>query len=123
MSEFDMSGFLASFFDEARERLLSISHRLVLLETGELDAEGLKLMRRDAHTIKGSAQMLGVQDISELGHLFEDAMKYVITHALMHASAMTQFWLFQIPSGLAVIIHFGKILLITDSVGGLYYHS
>jgi len=91
MSEFDVSGFLASFFDEARERLLSINRRLVLLEAGTLDNEGLNLMRRDAHTIKGSAQMLGVQDVSELGHLFEDAMEYTIKHALAHSSAMIQF--------------------------------
>ena len=91
MAEFDVSGFLASFFDEARERLLSINRRLVLLEAGTLDNEGLNLMRRDAHTIKGSAQMLGVQDISELGHLFEDAMEYTIKHALSGSEEMIQF--------------------------------
>ncbi|EAU54193.1 hybrid sensor histidine kinase/response regulator [Mariprofundus ferrooxydans] len=91
MSEFDVSGFLASFFDEARERLLSINRRLVLLEAGSLDSDGLNLMRRDAHTIKGSAQMLGVQDVSELGHLFEDAMEYTIRHSPEDVDALTQF--------------------------------
>ena len=91
MSEFDVSGFLASFFDEARERLLSINRRLVLLEAGSLDSDGLNLMRRDAHTIKGSAQMLGVQDVSELGHLFEDAMEYTIKHSPEDVDALIQF--------------------------------
>ena len=91
MSEFDLSGFLASYFDEAKERLVSINRRLVLLESGHLDAEALTQLRRDAHTIKGSAQMLGVQDVSDVTHLFEDAMELVIGHAHGSSQAMIQF--------------------------------
>ncbi len=74
MTEFDTSGFLASFFDEASQRLQSINQHLVLLESGALDEEGIIQLRREAHNIKGSAQMLGVQDIGELTHLFEDVL-------------------------------------------------
>lgn len=80
MTEFDVSGFLASYFDEAKERLVSINRKLVLLESGKLDDEALTQLRRDAHTIKGSAQMLGVQDVSDVSHLFEDVMEFVIGH-------------------------------------------
>lgn len=91
MSELDVSGFLGSFFDEAKERLVSINRRLVLLESGKLDAEGLTLLRRDAHTIKGSAQMLGVQDISNVSHLFEDAIEFAVNRKQSHAPEMAQF--------------------------------
>jgi len=78
VSGFDLSQFLASFFDEAGERLASINQKLVAFEAGTLDAEGLIALRRDAHTIKGSALMLGIQDVGNVGHLFEDAMEYLI---------------------------------------------
>ncbi|MDQ6971382.1 MAG: Hpt domain-containing protein, partial [Mariprofundaceae bacterium] len=55
MSVNDLSQFLASFFDEARQRLSSINQALVALESGTLTDDGLVGLRRDAHTIKGSA--------------------------------------------------------------------
>ncbi len=78
MADFDVSGFLADFFDEARQRLQSINRKLVRLEAGELEELELIQLRRDAHTMKGSAQMLGVQDVSEAGHLFEDVIDYTL---------------------------------------------
>lgn len=91
MSGFDLSQFLASFFDEARERLASINQSLVRFETGRLDDEGMIALRRDAHTIKGSALMLGVQDIGDTAHLFEDAMEYLIRHPEARTPDMIQF--------------------------------
>jgi len=76
MTDFDTSGFLASFFDEARERLASVNRRLVLLESGNLEDEGLSLLNRDLHTIKGAAQMLGVQDVGAIAHLLEDVLVF-----------------------------------------------
>jgi chemotaxis protein histidine kinase CheA len=91
LSGFDLSNFLASFFDEARERLASIDQSLVDFEAGTLDDEGLVSLRRDAHTIKGSALMLGVNDIGGVAHLFEDAMEQLIQHPEWRTPAMTQF--------------------------------
>lgn len=91
MSGFDLSNFLASFFDEARERLSSINQGLVNFESGSLDDEGLVALRRDAHTIKGSALMLGVNDVGGIAHLFEDAMEYLIANPQFRTPAMTQF--------------------------------
>ncbi len=94
MSKFDVSAFLAEFFDEARGRLLTINQKLVLLEAGNLDDVGLIQLRRNVHTIKGSAQMLGVQDIIDLSHLFEDALELVTIDApAAHALPMIQFLL------------------------------
>jgi len=91
MSKFDVSMFLAEFFDEARGRLQSINQKLVLLETAELDDAGLIQLRRDLHTIKGAAQMLGVQDISELCHVFEDAVHAATLEGNTDTLPMLQF--------------------------------
>jgi chemotaxis protein histidine kinase CheA/CheY-like chemotaxis protein len=91
LSEFNISSFIASFFDEAKDRLASINQHLVALESGSLDEEGLNSLRRDAHTIKGSALMLGVTDVGEMGHLFEDAMEKLIEHAEFRTGKMVQF--------------------------------
>lgn len=91
MADFDLSNFLASFFDEARERLNSMNQGLVAFESNSLDAEGLIALRRDAHTIKGSALMLGVSDIGGVAHLFEDAMEQLIENPTWRRPAMTQF--------------------------------
>jgi len=91
MSNFDMSGFLAEFFDEANARLQSINQKLVLLEAGDLGDNELIQLRRDVHTIKGSAQMLGVQDVSELCHVFEDVMHDVTLENATDVLPMIQF--------------------------------
>ncbi len=91
MADFDLSNFLASFFDEARERLNSMNQGLVAFESGGLDSEGLIALRRDAHTIKGSALMLGVSDIGGAAHLFEDVMEQLIENPSWRIPAMTQF--------------------------------
>jgi len=91
VSGFDLSQFLASFFDEAGERLASINQKLVAFEAGTLDAEGLIALRRDAHTIKGSALMLGIQDVGNVGHLFEDAMEYLIDKPEARTPQFVQF--------------------------------
>jgi len=92
MSGFDLSNFLASFFDEARERLNAINQALVKFEAGDLNDEGMVALRRDAHTIKGSALMLGVTDIGETAHLFEDMMEQLLEHPSWRTvPAMTQF--------------------------------
>jgi len=77
---FDLSDFVGAFFDEARERLVAIEGRLVRFEQGKLPEEELVALRRDAHTIKGSALMLGLKDIGEAAHVFEDAMQHLIDH-------------------------------------------
>jgi chemotaxis protein histidine kinase CheA len=91
MSGFDLSNFLAAFFDEARDRLVSINRGLVEFESETIDEEGLVALRRDAHTIKGSALMLGVVDVGAVAHLFEDAMENLIQNPDLRVPKMTQF--------------------------------
>ncbi|MDX8381887.1 MAG: response regulator [Ghiorsea sp.] len=91
MSGFDLSNFIASFFDEARERLNSINQALVEFEAGTLDDEGLIALRRDAHTIKGSALMLGVTDVGGVAHVFEDLVELLIKSPELRTGKATQF--------------------------------
>jgi len=91
MSGFDLSNFIASFFDEARERLNSINQALVEFEAGTLDDEGLVALRRDAHTIKGSALMLGVTDVGGVAHVFEDLVELLIKSPELRTGKATQF--------------------------------
>jgi len=91
MSGFDLSNFIASFFDEARERLNSINQALVAFEAGTLDEEGLVSLRRDAHTIKGSALMLGVNDVGAVAHVFEDLVELLIESPDLRTEQATQF--------------------------------
>jgi len=91
MSGFDLSNFIASFFDEARERLSSINQALVAFESSSLDEEGLVVLRRDAHTIKGSALMLGVTDVGGIAHIFEDMVETLIEHQAWRTPLATQF--------------------------------
>ncbi|HKL78283.1 MAG TPA: Hpt domain-containing protein, partial [Gammaproteobacteria bacterium] len=76
-SGFDFSAFIAGFQEEAEERLQSIESTLVDLEQGSLDADRLEKLRRDAHSVKGSANMLQLQDIGESAHVLEDTFAYL----------------------------------------------
>src|SRR6267142_2726099 len=66
--------FLAIFQDEAAERLDNMVDALLALESGEGGAEAIASLFRDAHTIKGGAGMLGLDDVRALAHAIEDIL-------------------------------------------------
>ncbi len=68
----DMSAFTQQFVDEARERLQSLNHALLRLEEAPGSADVLADVFREAHSLKGSAQMLGFVDISQIAHQLEE---------------------------------------------------
>lgn len=76
-SGFDFSAFIAGFQEEAEERLQAIESTLVDLEKGQMDADQLEKLRRDAHSVKGSANMLQLRDIGETAHVLEDTFAYL----------------------------------------------
>lgn len=71
--------------------MASINQHLVNFESGNITEEELVDLRRDAHTIKGSALMLGVKDVGGVGHLFEDAIEQLIKDAAWRTPEMIQF--------------------------------
>src|ERR1035438_2800573 len=56
------------FREEATTRLDQMDSALLAMEAGHADAETIDALFRNAHTIKGSAGMLGFEDVRSLGH-------------------------------------------------------
>lgn len=69
-----MEQLLEGFEIEARERLQSLNEHLLALERGDGPADRESLLRsifREAHTLKGTAGGLGLQDVEGVAHRLE----------------------------------------------------
>ena len=66
--------FFGIFRDEANERLESMSATLLAIEEGRGPANAIDGLFRDAHTIKGGAGMLGLEEIAAVAHAVEDVL-------------------------------------------------
>ena len=73
----DNPELLATFDEEARERLASLASGLLALESRPPSRSAIAGLFRDAHTIKGSARMMGLTSIVELAHVAEDLLAAV----------------------------------------------
>ncbi|MFO0548805.1 MAG: Hpt domain-containing protein [Polyangiaceae bacterium] len=60
------------FFDEATERVEGVSQKLLAIERAAGDAELLRDLFRDLHTVKGSSAMVGLEPVNRLAHAAED---------------------------------------------------
>lgn len=72
---FDKSKFIEQFKAETREHLSNLNLGLLKLEKNPGDGELLKSLMREAHTIKGSATMMGYKRISDIAHKMEDGLE------------------------------------------------
>ena len=72
-----MAKYRTVFLEEATDHLAEISTALLALEKECGDAEGIDLIFRMAHSIKGMAASLGYDPITELAHKLEDRMQEV----------------------------------------------
>jgi two-component system chemotaxis sensor kinase CheA len=71
----DLDAELTEIFrDEAAERLDQMETALLAVESGDAGAESVDSLFRNAHTIKGAAGMLGLDDIRALAHAVEDVL-------------------------------------------------
>jgi two-component system, chemotaxis family, sensor kinase CheA len=71
----DLDAELTDIFrDEAAERLDQMEASLLAVESGDAGAESVDSLFRNAHTIKGAAGMLGLDDIRVLAHAVEDVL-------------------------------------------------
>lgn len=68
------AAFLQIFRDEANERLDAFVDVLLALEDGRGEPDALNSLFRDAHTIKGSAGMIGLEHVHALAHAVEDVL-------------------------------------------------
>jgi two-component system, chemotaxis family, sensor kinase CheA len=73
VSELDAE--LADIFrDEGTERLEQMDAALLAIESGHAGVETVDSLFRNAHTIKGGAAMLGLDDVRALAHAVEDVL-------------------------------------------------
>lgn len=77
----DKSKYIARFVAEAIDHLKHMNEGLLALEKDATQQESLKQVLRSAHTIKGSARMLGLALLGELAHKLEDALEVLKTEA------------------------------------------
>ena len=67
-----MSAFVGKFVEEARDRIKALGAALLRLEQAPGAADAIGEALREAHSIKGSALMLGFTDISQIAHQLEE---------------------------------------------------
>lgn len=67
--------YLDIFLKEAQEHLDSLQTNLLVLEKEPDNKPLIHELLRNAHTLKGSARMLGFEDISVISHRMEDFLK------------------------------------------------
>jgi len=65
---------LATFRAEVEERLASLQSGLLALETHSSPRQVVTQLFRDAHTVKGSARMLGLDSVLHVAHNMEDLL-------------------------------------------------
>jgi chemotaxis protein histidine kinase CheA len=74
MSWADDPELLDTFRTEVEDRLTSLADGLQQLETGGAGRAAVSSLFRDAHTVKGSARMLGLDDVVAIAHRAEDVL-------------------------------------------------
>jgi len=82
---------MATFEQEAKERLQAITSSLLSLENNPPAEEASSLLNdifREAHTLKGSARGLDLEDVGKIAHKLENVFSRVQTGALKHTAAL-----------------------------------
>ena len=81
MKPIDMSVFVGKFVEEARDRITALGAALLRLEDTPGDVGAIAEALREAHSIKGSALMLGFTDVSQISHELEELFVAAKTNA------------------------------------------
>ena len=76
------SNALLTFYEEARELLVSFEGSLLALEGGAEQTESINALFRAAHTIKGSAGLFGLEPIVRFAHAAETLLDQARSHQL-----------------------------------------
>jgi two-component system chemotaxis sensor kinase CheA len=74
MDDLDVTEFKGLFLDEAQGHLRSLNASLLALEQSPGDVGQVDAMFRAAHSLKGSAAMMGYTTLAELAHGIEDVL-------------------------------------------------
>jgi chemotaxis protein histidine kinase CheA len=74
MAEITDKKLLESFAEEAHRRCAAITAAVSMVELGQGPVEGLADARGDAHGLKGTASVLGLDEIADLASRIEAAL-------------------------------------------------
>ena len=69
------SKYIDIFLREAEEHVTSLQKGLLILEKEPGNTALIHDLLRNAHTLKGSARMVGLEDISVIAHRMEDTLQ------------------------------------------------
>lgn len=70
----DSSVFIEKFKEEAADHIKLLNDGLLKYEKGKADAETISEIFRAAHTLKGSARMVGLDNVGTIAHKMEDLL-------------------------------------------------
>src|SRR5512140_2659009 len=70
-----VSKYIDIFLREAEEHITSLQKGLLILEKDPGNTALLHDLLRNAHTLKGSARMVGLEGISAVAHRMEDTLQ------------------------------------------------
>lgn len=80
MSDEATPDFIDAFFNESPEQAEILADNISKIIRGQDVAKNLLASQRVSHTLKGSANLLGVQGIANLAHYLEDTFEYLVNH-------------------------------------------
>lgn len=80
--EEELEEILNIFREESEEHIQNINQNLLKLEKNPNDMSVISELFREAHSIKGSARMIGLDDIQRLAHKLEDILGYAKEYSL-----------------------------------------
>src|SRR5580698_3086765 len=72
--DFDREGVVASFLSETEEGLSLMEQSLLAMESNPSDPELLPNIFRVAHSLKGNATSLGLNELAGFAHVVEDLL-------------------------------------------------
>jgi two-component system chemotaxis sensor kinase CheA len=88
MSDIDLNELMATFVDEAAGDIDALEAGLLALETGTEDAEVKRDLLRRAHTLKGSASCVGLNELTAFAHVYEDMLARIDAGTLQADSSL-----------------------------------
>lgn len=86
----ELNEILNIFQQESAEIISSMDGKLLLLEQGEYNSDIAIQLFRDAHSLKGSARMLGFNHIQNIAHKIEDVISLIKENKIKATSNITQ---------------------------------
>lgn len=71
-SEEELEEVMSIFREESEEQIQKLNENLLKLESNPADSAAIQEIFREAHSLKGAARMIGLDDIQSIAHKLED---------------------------------------------------